>query len=75
MRSVSIRQLGPTPSRVVAWLRPGDFADSTHGQLYRCLGAAPPAEPIDLNTLLWEAQPRGLLADSTLPSEQLTAVC
>ncbi|MFF7385050.1 DnaB-like helicase N-terminal domain-containing protein [Streptomyces griseoluteus] len=24
---------------VVAWLRPGDFADPAHGQVYRCLGA------------------------------------
>ncbi|WP_405013551.1 DnaB-like helicase N-terminal domain-containing protein [Kitasatospora sp. NBC_01539] len=28
-------------SEVVGWLRPGDFAESGHGQLYRCLGAAP----------------------------------
>ncbi|RPK83277.1 Replicative DNA helicase [Streptomyces sp. ADI97-07] len=61
---------------VVAWLRPGDFADPTHGQLYRCLGALHHrAEPIDRITLLWEAQRRGLLADGTLSSEQLTAVC
>ncbi|SCE01205.1 DnaB-like helicase N terminal domain-containing protein, partial [Streptomyces sp. BpilaLS-43] len=61
---------------VVAWLRPGDFADPTHGQLYRCLGALHHrGEPIDRITLLWEAQRRGLLADGTVSSEQLTAIC
>lgn len=61
---------------VVAWLRPGDFADPNHGQLYRCLGALHHrGEPIDRITLLWEAQRRGLLADGTLSSEQLAAVC
>lgn len=61
---------------VVAWLRPGDFADPNHGQLYRCLGALHHrGEPIDRITLLWEAQRRGLLAHGTLSSEQLTAVC
>ncbi|MEU3039719.1 DnaB-like helicase N-terminal domain-containing protein [Streptomyces diastaticus] len=61
---------------VVAWLRPGDFSDPTHGQLYRCLGALHHrGEPIDRITLLWEAQRRGLLADGTVSSEQLTAVC
>ncbi|MFD7130578.1 DnaB-like helicase N-terminal domain-containing protein [Streptomyces sp. NPDC059894] len=62
--------------KVVAWLRPGDFADPAHGQLYRCLGALHHrGEPIDRITLLWEAQRRGLLADGTLSGEQLTAVC
>ncbi|WP_372352352.1 DnaB-like helicase N-terminal domain-containing protein [Streptomyces sp. KL116D] len=61
---------------VVAWLRPGDFADPTHQHLYRCLGALHHrGEPIDRITLLWEAQRRGLLADGTVSSEQLTAVC
>ncbi|MDQ8704119.1 DnaB-like helicase N-terminal domain-containing protein [Streptomyces sp. LHD-70] len=61
---------------VVAWLRPGDFADPAHGQLYRCLGALHHrGEPIDRITLLWEAQRRGLLADGTLSGEQLTAIC
>ncbi|MFB7556118.1 DnaB-like helicase N-terminal domain-containing protein [Streptomyces brevispora] len=61
---------------VVAWLRPGDFADPTHGQLYRCLGALHHrGEPIDRITLLWEAQRRGVLADGTLSSEQLASVC
>ncbi|GAA2273237.1 DnaB-like helicase N-terminal domain-containing protein [Streptomyces roseiscleroticus] len=61
---------------VVAWLRPGDFTDPAHGQLYRCLGALHHrGEPIDRITLLWEAQRRGLLADGTLSSERLTAVC
>ncbi|MGW1539778.1 DnaB-like helicase N-terminal domain-containing protein [Streptomyces sp. NPDC002309] len=61
---------------VVAWLRPGDFADRAHGQHYRCLCALRHrGEPIDRITLLWEAQRRGLLADGTLSGEQLTAVC
>lgn len=61
---------------VVGWLRPGDFADPAHGQLYRCLGALHHrGEPIDRITLLWEAQQRGLLADGTLSDDQLTAIC
>jgi replicative DNA helicase len=65
-----------TMEQVVDWLRPGDFADPAHGQLYRCLGALHHrGEPIDRITLLWEAQRRGLLADGTLSGEQLTALC
>jgi replicative DNA helicase len=61
---------------VVGWLRPGDFAEPAHGQLYRCLGALHHrGEPIDRITLLWEAQRRGLLADGTLSSDQITAIC
>jgi len=61
---------------VVGWLRPGDFADPAHGQLYHCLGALHHrGEPIDRLTLLWEAQRRGLLADGTLCGDQLTAIC
>lgn len=61
---------------VVGWLRPGDFADPAHGQLYRCLGALHHrGEPIDRVTLLWEAQRRGLLADGTLSGDQFTAIC
>ncbi|MFD3418841.1 DnaB-like helicase N-terminal domain-containing protein [Streptomyces decoyicus] len=61
---------------VVGWLRPDDFADLAHGQLYRCLVALHHrGEPIDRITLLWEAQRRGLLADGTLSSDQLAAVC
>lgn len=61
---------------VVGWLRPGDFADPAHGQLYRCLGALHHrGEPIDRITVLWEAQRRSLLADGTLTTEQLTAIC
>ncbi|WP_217559118.1 DnaB-like helicase N-terminal domain-containing protein [Streptomyces sp. GbtcB6] len=61
---------------VVGWLRPGDFADPAHGQLYRCLGSLHHrGEPIDRITLLWEAQRRGLLTDGTLSSDQITAIC
>ncbi|MEU9319569.1 DnaB-like helicase N-terminal domain-containing protein [Streptomyces sp. NPDC048295] len=60
---------------VVDWLRPGDFADPAHGQVYRCLGALRHrGEPIDRITLLWEVQRRGLLADGTLSGEQLIAI-
>lgn len=61
---------------VADWLRPEDFAQPGHGQLYRCLGALHHRnEPIDRLTLLWEAQRRGLLADGTLSEKQLTAIC
>ncbi|WP_435178140.1 DnaB-like helicase N-terminal domain-containing protein [Actinacidiphila sp. bgisy145] len=61
---------------VVDWLRPGDFADRAHGELYRCLGALHHrGEPIDQVTLLWEAQRRGLLADGTVTGEEITAIC
>ncbi|PZT76818.1 MULTISPECIES: DnaB-like helicase N-terminal domain-containing protein [unclassified Streptomyces] len=61
---------------VVGWLRPGDFADPGHGQLYRCLGALHHrGEPVDRLTLLWEAQRRGFLADGTLTTEDLAAIC
>lgn len=62
--------------QVVGWLRPVDFADPAHGQLYRCLGALHHrGEPVDRITLLWEAQRRGLLADGTLSGDQVTALC
>lgn len=61
---------------VVGWLRPEDFTDRAHGELYRCLGALHHrGEPIDQVTLLWEAQRRGLLADNTVTGEQITALC
>ena len=61
---------------MVGWLRPGDFADPAHGQIYRCLGSLHHrGEPIDRITVLWEAQRRGLLADGTLTAEQLTEIC
>ena len=61
---------------VVGWLRPGDFADPAHGQIYRCLGSLHHrGEPIDRITVLWEAQRRGLLNDGTLTTEQLSEIC
>ncbi|WP_433888501.1 DnaB-like helicase N-terminal domain-containing protein [Streptomyces sp. CA-111067] len=63
-------------NEVVGWLRPQDFADRAHGELYRCLGALHHrGEPVDQVTLLWEAQRRGLLADSSVTGEQITAIC
>ncbi|MFF2142209.1 DnaB-like helicase N-terminal domain-containing protein [Kitasatospora sp. NPDC058190] len=60
---------------VFDWLRPQDFADPGHGQLYRCLGALHHrGEPIDPVTALWEVQRRGLLADGTLTEERLGPV-
>lgn len=61
---------------VAGWLRPDDFADTAHGQLYRCLGALHHrGEPVDRMTLLWEAQRRGLLADGTVTADQLHGIC
>ncbi|MFF5336902.1 DnaB-like helicase N-terminal domain-containing protein [Streptomyces sp. NPDC013181] len=61
---------------VMSWLRPDDFTGPAHGQLYRCLGALHHrGEPVDRLTLLWEAQRRGLLADGTLTTEDLAAIC
>ncbi|MFB8086878.1 DnaB-like helicase N-terminal domain-containing protein [Streptomyces sp. NPDC055992] len=61
---------------VVGWLRPGDFADPMHGQLYRSLGALHHrGEPVDRLTLLWEAQRRVLLADGTLTTDAVAALC
>ncbi|WP_370410842.1 DnaB-like helicase N-terminal domain-containing protein [Streptomyces fradiae] len=61
---------------VVDWLRPGDFADPVHGQLYRCLGALHHrGEPLDRIALLWEAQRRGLLADGTLSEDRFAGIC
>ena len=61
---------------VVGWLRPGDFADPAHGQIYRCLGSLHHrGEPIDRITVLWEAQRRGWLTDGTLTTEQLSEIC
>ncbi|WP_441247369.1 DnaB-like helicase N-terminal domain-containing protein [Kitasatospora sp. McL0602] len=61
---------------VVAWLRPSDFADYGHGQLYRCLGTLHHrGEPIDQLTALWEAQRRGLLADGTLTVDRFQQIC
>ncbi|MFJ7275429.1 DnaB-like helicase N-terminal domain-containing protein [Kitasatospora sp. NPDC098663] len=62
-------------AEVYDWLRPGDFADAGHGQVYRCLGALHHrGEPIDEVTALWEVQRRGLLADGTISREQLDAL-
>ncbi|GHF77592.1 DnaB-like helicase N-terminal domain-containing protein [Streptomyces filamentosus] len=61
---------------VVDWLRPGDFADPVHGQLYWCLGALHHrGEPLDRITLLWEAQRRGLLTDGTLSKGRFALIC
>ncbi|WP_405361920.1 helicase DnaB [Kitasatospora sp. NBC_00085] len=59
-------------AEVYDWLRPGDFAEPGHGQVYRCLGSLHHrSEPIDEVTALWEVQRRGLLADGTLSHEHL----
>jgi replicative DNA helicase len=74
-----IAALTDRPSKmedVFDWLRPEDFVDPAHGQLYRCLGALHHrGEPTDRLTLLWEAQRRGLLADGTASAEHITAIC
>ncbi|MFI9261387.1 DnaB-like helicase N-terminal domain-containing protein [Streptomyces sioyaensis] len=61
---------------VVGWLRPDDFADAGHQQVYRALGALHHrGEPIDQLTVLWEAQRRGALADRTLDVERVRRIC
>ncbi|MGW3493097.1 DnaB-like helicase N-terminal domain-containing protein [Streptomyces sp. NPDC001020] len=61
---------------LVRWLRPGDFADPGHQQIYRALGALHHrGEPIDQLTVLWEVQRRGALADGTLDAERVRRVC
>ncbi|MFE3874882.1 DnaB-like helicase N-terminal domain-containing protein [Kitasatospora sp. NPDC059146] len=62
-------------AEVYDWLRPGDFVDAGHGQIYRCLGSLHHrGEPIDEVTALWEIQRRGLLADGTLSREQVDSL-
>lgn len=59
----------------VGWLRPSDFADSGHQQLYRALGALyHRGEPVDQLTVLWEVQRRGALTGG-LDAERVLAVC
>ncbi|MEU6416020.1 DnaB-like helicase N-terminal domain-containing protein [Streptomyces spiralis] len=61
---------------LVRWLRPGDFAEPGHQQIYRALGALHHrGEPIDQLTVLWEVQRRGALADGTLDAERVRRVC
>ncbi|MER6998228.1 DnaB-like helicase N-terminal domain-containing protein [Streptomyces sp. NPDC000410] len=61
---------------LVRWLRPGDFADPGHQQIYRALGALHHrGEPIDQLTVLWETQRRGALADGTLDTERVRRIC
>ncbi|MZD08306.1 helicase DnaB [Streptomyces sp. SID5785] len=61
---------------LVRWLRPDDFTDPGHQQIYRALGALHHrGEPIDQLTVLWEAQRRGALTDGTLDAEQVRRVC
>ncbi|MEU8687715.1 DnaB-like helicase N-terminal domain-containing protein [Streptomyces sp. NPDC048665] len=61
---------------LVRWLRPGDFADPGHQQIFRALGALHHrGEPIDQLTVLWEVQRRGVLADGTLDAERVRRVC
>ncbi|GLF95554.1 DnaB-like helicase N-terminal domain-containing protein [Streptomyces yaizuensis] len=61
---------------VVGWLRPGDFGDPGHQQLYRALGALNHrGEPVDQLTVLWEVQRRGALTDGSLDAERVLAVC
>ncbi|MGV9312074.1 DnaB-like helicase N-terminal domain-containing protein [Streptomyces sp. NPDC003691] len=61
---------------VVGWLRPGDFADPGHQQLYRALGALHHrGEPVDQLTVLWEVQRRGALTSGSLDTERVLTVC
>ncbi|QDY78184.1 DnaB-like helicase N-terminal domain-containing protein [Streptomyces qinzhouensis] len=61
---------------VVGWLRPSDFGDPGHQQLYRALGALHHrGEPVDQLTVLWEVQRRGALTSGALDAERVLAVC
>ncbi|MGW7523031.1 DnaB-like helicase N-terminal domain-containing protein [Streptomyces sp. NPDC054783] len=61
---------------LVQWLRPGDFADRGHQQIYQALGALHHrGEPIDQLTVLWEVQRRGALVDGTLDAERVRRLC
>ncbi|CDR10533.1 DnaB-like helicase N-terminal domain-containing protein [Streptomyces iranensis] len=63
-------------SQIVGWLRPEDFADSGHRQVYRALGALQHrGEPVDALTVLWECQRRGALADGSLDAERVRRIC
>ncbi|MEV3871614.1 DnaB-like helicase N-terminal domain-containing protein [Streptomyces sp. NPDC049906] len=60
---------------VVGWLRPEDFADLGHQQLYQALGALHHrGEPVDQLTVLWEVQRRGALNDRALDAERVVRV-
>ncbi|MFC6067040.1 DnaB-like helicase N-terminal domain-containing protein [Streptomyces ochraceiscleroticus] len=70
--TTSPQQLG----EVADWLRPEDFADPGHRQIYRALAALRHrGEPIDQLTLLWECQRRGALADGTLDADRVRRLC
>ncbi|MEV3853157.1 DnaB-like helicase N-terminal domain-containing protein [Streptomyces sp. NPDC050095] len=61
---------------LVRWLRPDDFANPGHQQIYRALGALHHrGEPIDQLTVLWEVQRRGALADGTLDTDRVRRIC
>ncbi|MGW1281750.1 DnaB-like helicase N-terminal domain-containing protein [Streptomyces tsukubensis] len=61
---------------VVGWLRPSDFADPGHQQLFWALGALHHrGEPVDQLTVLWEVQRRGALTHSSLDAERVLTVC
>ncbi|MDJ1131999.1 DnaB-like helicase N-terminal domain-containing protein [Streptomyces iconiensis] len=63
-------------SRMVGWLRPDDFADPGHQQVYRALGALRHrGEPVDELTVLWECQRRGALTDGSLDAERVRRIC
>lgn len=63
-------------SRMTDWLRPGDFADPGHRQVYRALGALRHrGEPVDGLTVLWECQRRGALTDGSLDAERVRRIC
>ncbi|MFJ4688853.1 DnaB-like helicase N-terminal domain-containing protein [Streptomyces sp. NPDC088789] len=62
----------PADIESVRWLVPEDFTHPLHAGLWQCLTAlARRHEPIDPVTILWEAQQRGLLDDSSAPSDVL----
>ncbi|GAA1708448.1 DnaB-like helicase N-terminal domain-containing protein [Streptomyces yatensis] len=72
MLTTQPQQLG----EVVHWLRPEDFADPGHRQIYGALGALHHrGEPVDQLTVLWECQRRGVFADGTLEPDRVRRLC
>ncbi|MER7701628.1 DnaB-like helicase N-terminal domain-containing protein [Kitasatospora sp. NPDC097605] len=59
---------------ITRWLRPGDFLDPGRGAVYQALAAlAHRDEPIDVLTVLWEAQRQGAIAAGAVTADGVRA--
>ncbi|MFJ8669722.1 DnaB-like helicase N-terminal domain-containing protein [Streptomyces sp. NPDC093600] len=62
----------PADVESVRWLLPEDFTQPLHAGLWQCLTTlVRRQEPVDPVTILWEAQQRGLLHNTSEPSDVL----